>query len=191
MPDEPVTDGGLLFAQLRMLNEAGNPAEELKKLCETFPEIISRGEFEEAIDSFSNDSLVSVAGLMKSVIAMQLLRNPDVADFYNEIWRFIASNELLHDDEERAAALALLLLDNRLPYCKYDLLTLDEEAFSSAIDSIQPQVFELRRVLRRSFSQKTEEASALLSIIDSVDDDNVARVVLFSALLVEVRDESE
>ena len=141
------------------------------------------GEFQEPLSN-------GVHSLMESTVRCLFVGNPEESVFYARLWDQISSNPLIESDEGKQFALLTVLLDPRLPYKKYDLVSMTNEEFAERRDRLESAINELVRLDCREFSQKTESASAFLHVIESFED-KADRAVLLSVLLLLRFDDDE
>lgn len=127
------------------------------------------------------------ATLTKNVIGSLIERNCKEDAFYERLVAFIFESDLLSgSDEESIVAFGVSLLDLRLPYRHYVVTSMDNETFTRVSETYLDEIGEIRRIARRPFLQKTEEASAILELIEGLEDHD-ARCVLLSHYLDELR----
>lgn len=129
------------------------------------------------------------ATLAESVIGSLVARNCEEGDFYAQLASFVFDSELLSGKiGERLVAFGISLIDQRLPYRHYEVVTMDNRRFSQVSETWAEEIGEVRRIAHRPFLQKTEEASAVLDIIENLEGFDV-RCVLLAHYLDELRSE--
>ena len=118
------------------------------------------------------------ANLSNRVVETLAARNVDEKKFYQAICDFVFESKLLESEEERFVAFCFTLFDAHLPYRQFRCLSMDDEKFLKITGACQEEVRSVQQVAMRVFLQKTEEASAVLDVIDALDDDESRAVVL-------------
>lgn len=101
--------------------------------------------------------------------------------FYKELINDLQKN--FFDKKELAVAFERILRDSRIPF-EYlgKTLTMDQDIYKKKIKKNKESIKKIMYALRIEYSQKTEQASVLLNIIEGIDgyDD---KVVVFSQLI--------
>lgn len=121
-------------------------------------------DFEGLTDEYSN--LPFVNQLVDDSARKLMAENPEVDAYYESLWE-VLSSDVLFTDEERPLVLLLMVGSKLHPYRRYELIRMDDISFKNAIGRLESQIGELRRLVSRGFVQKTEESSALLSVVNS------------------------
>ena len=125
------------------------------------------------------------------MVGSLISRNCGERDFYAQLASFVFDSNLLSDKGvERVVAFGMSMIDRRLPYRHYEVTTMDNELFTQMSETWLDEVREIRRIAHRPFLQKTEEASAVLEVIDSLEEHDV-RCVLLAHYFDELRSENK
>lgn len=101
--------------------------------------------------------------------------------FYKELINDLQKN--FFDKKELAVAFERILRDSRIPF-EYlgKTLTMDQDIYKKKIKKNKESIKKIMYALRIEYSQKTEQASVLLNIIEGIDDYD-DKVVVFSQLI--------
>lgn len=170
----------------RRVQEAEHPALELQKIAEaeysSFSEEFRQLFATEMPDSGFLTDYKQASTLFNTMITQLLLTNPDTETFYKELLNIIDNNTSKRDDV-KAVLLASGFLSLLLPYYQaQECISCDEESFRKYSDDQSSRIRMLQFFLKRPFHQKTERASALLSILIA-DQNPLTRSVLFAHFL--------
>ncbi|MBR3315751.1 MAG: hypothetical protein IKG18_16625 [Atopobiaceae bacterium] len=114
-----------------------------------------------------------------------MAENPEASAYYESLWVFLLSDVLFTNDE-RPLVLLLMVGSGLHPYRRYELVRMDDTSFKKTIGQLESQIGELRRLSGRGFVQKTEESSAVLSVVNSRESFK-EQAVLLSVYLSMVR----
>lgn len=131
--------------------------------------------------------LPNVVNMVASVVKRLMIEGPDKNRFYTALWEFLSSDSLMPTDEEKAIALLFLLDSYLIPYRQLPLLCMSEDDYKRHRDSLAFNIGVARHIMQRDFLQKTQEASAVLSIIESCES-NEEKAVLMAVVLGMVRE---
>lgn len=156
-------DPGALLSQVLQSKDNLIPSEDIGKiLLENYPGAMNSG----------------IGQLVQQVVSKILLSNCAEEDFYTTLGRFMLESPLLDNDEEREAALAVVLSDPRLPYFELNLVNMSDEEFNKRALDNEELIDKLRRVSLRTFTQKTEHGSAVLDLILQLDSEEDRAVLM-------------
>lgn len=175
------------YVALQLISDA--PAAERPRLLAMFLQQHPRKDAADAEYSLEvdyDDSIsVQLAEEMREMIEERvnhLLRKywqhngKDPQRLYAELWRCITD---FYEDEDQVAALSLLLEDPRLRVPVHKALRMDQDEFEAAIDELGEDLLELATVtLVTPWQQKTERASMMLDLLDSVEGRELRTVLL-------------
>lgn len=103
--------------------------------------------------------------------------------FYEHFWKFIRENVMWETPEEKAFAIYYIAIDARTPYFNVGIgLKMNDDDFSH----IQDEIFDVYRqflfINAMEFEQKTEKASLIVNLIDSLDSQE-AKTVLMARII--------
>ena len=115
-------------------------------------------------------------------------RNLSEDGFYASLYGLFFEGELFGDDDERIVALFCALANARVPYIHFDLPEMPQERFDRYKRNLSRELRGLSQVAYRSFPQKTQEALAVLSIIDTCEsqDEKAVALGMFLSLVREI-----
>ncbi|MCL2785341.1 MAG: hypothetical protein FWD55_07895, partial [Propionibacteriaceae bacterium] len=109
------------------------------------------------------------AQLVDTILEATIKQNREEGDFYNSLWASIIGTPSFDTEGKRAFAFYYMLIDASIPYFHIDrdsLWRMDNVEFQSLR---RKHVQDLRKtsfLLKRTFQQRTEKASALLAQIN-------------------------
>lgn len=104
-------------------------------------------------------------------------------EFYQHLWNFISTNVMWEKPEEKAFALYYIAIDVRTPYFNIGTgLKMNQDDFSRILSESLEAYKEFRFISALSFSQKTEEASLVLKIINRFDTEE--KKVVFLSMVI-------
>lgn len=98
---------------------------------------------------------------------------PDV--FYSKLWNEIFVSSMLLSGSEQYAVVLKMLNEkiSLLPYYQaINLRSMEDEEYKKAVDRIRPQIIETIHMLNRHFEQKTERASQMCRIVNSLSQED-------------------
>lgn len=143
------------------------------------PERINKAKYNEL--ELLYGSLVD--GALNSYIRKGMIEGWERPQFYEYLWKFISDNIMLNTIEEKAFALYYILIDVRTPYYKVGTgLKMSADDFSNIQDEIFEAFREFRFIIALDHSQKTEEASLVLNIINRMETEE-QKVVLLARII--------
>lgn len=107
----------------------------------------------------------------KRMMALQDMELPE-KDFYDKLWRYLSTTPFLPTIEARVIGLYNCVIDKRLPYYAINrsaALSMDQENFEALIASIgEKNLSRMEFILNTDFDQKTEQASLIVAMMDSL-----------------------
>lgn len=104
-------------------------------------------------------------------------------EFYRRLWSIIHDRTLFRDDQASMIAFMLVVRSPLLPYFYLpDGLQMGNEAFRDCMKKLDMQLKKVRFILECNYSQKTERASVLLSVLDETED-KAEKSVLMAKIL--------
>lgn len=116
-------------------------------------------------------------------------KNYSAEDFYNKLYDTLFESEIFPEsDEERGVVLLFLTSQMKgIPYYKADnLLEMGEEEFGQIIDKLEDKLDKACFMADERFRTKTEEASQLCDIAESIKDER-ERKVFWAVVIDEIR----
>lgn len=106
---------------------------------------------------------------------MMALQNMELSEkeFYDKLWRYISTTQFLPNFEARVVALFNCAIDKRLPYFTIDrssALTMEQEEYETLLASIgEKNLGRMEYILQADFHQKSEQASLIVKMMDSLE----------------------
>lgn len=101
--------------------------------------------------------------------------SPTETAFYADLWDYIRNDPELFSRELRAFALWNIAIDKRIPYYQIDrsaMLSMPDTAFQHIADTIGDDTFgKMAYILGSTFQQKSQPASLIFQLMDSLPDD--------------------
>lgn len=133
-------------------------------------------------DEYQNTSK-ALFPIVKKIIENLIIENLDEHSFYSKLYQKILDDVLFATELERICALVILVLEPKLPYFKLNAaLSMNDDKFQQISASIQKDISKAYFVLQYGYSQKTELASQLYSIM-KVQKTEEEKIVLLSNIL--------
>ena len=138
-------------------------------VCELFGSVESSENFGISPSQYqlNKDSLKEQYGeYVDSLLAMFIKQNLENEEFYSKLWQAITNSVVFDNDEKRIFAFYYILIDVRIPYFHLDpasLYSISNERFKLIRQKYVTAEQKIRFILKADFSQKTEQASALLA----------------------------
>lgn len=116
--------------------------------------------------------------LIDSVINILICRHPDKDEFYRLLHESL--NEICAQMKERRDEFSLLAICNiKIPYEGDGLVCLTDNRYIELTHLVQEQFDKLIRIYDTNYPQKTQTSSAVLRVLDAIEDEEL-RAVLFS-----------
>lgn len=119
---------------------------------------------------------------------IKMLQKADLSEeeFYEQLWFYLQSSPLLPDTKARIIALFDCAIDQHLPYYKLDrdlALSMENAEYREVCSQIGDDVFaKMKYILDADFDQKTEQASLIVRMMDTLPD-FTSRSVFMSRLI--------
>ena len=135
------------------------------------------------IDEEEKQMLKSRYGRMiNAYIEILIERNLPESFFYSELWRYITDSNVFYDIKGSIIALYMCVLDKRLPYYELDkskAVKMDQETYMMYLNIIGDDVLaKMEYILNGDWTQKTEQASMVLDLLEKYDDTTTKTVFL-------------
>lgn len=103
--------------------------------------------------------------------------------FYFSLWDEILNGSQFISEEEKAFAIYLALRNPRIPFFNLeDGLQMSDETYAQTFRENLESVQKIRYIVGTRFDQKTQQASLLLDVLDSISDQEV-KAVVFTAII--------
>lgn len=120
--------------------------------------------------------------MVRAYIEVLIDRNLPEVYFYSELWRYITDSTVFSDAKGSIIALYMCVQDKRLPYYELDkskALKMDQETYMMYLNLIGDDTLEkMEYILNGDWTQKTEQASMVLELLEKYDDVNTKTVFL-------------
>ena len=110
--------------------------------------------------------------------------------FYQELWNFIEENPLLDTKKLKAFALFYVWVDIRLPYYVLDDgIKMSDDDYQDICQRLSEDIKKARFILHVPTEQKTERASRIVKLLESLQDDKEKAVLM--AHILKLSDHSD
>lgn len=107
-------------------------------------------------------------------------------DFYGTLWDDISNN--FTGTKELAFALYWIIIDRRIPYIYIGVpLSMENDEFKTRTEANKDVFDKMEYVLQSEYSQRTEEASMLLKVLEDIENYE-DRVVVFTHMILCLRE---
>ena len=181
-------DGELYNLLYKIVCESKDLPAEFQYVCEhlikdetdktiSVPQEISESEYDTIINLYGD----SIEGILNSVIKTAIYGIIDEKSFYEVLCKKYRAT--VETDKELAIALELALKDDRIPFVYLGRpLSMEQEEYKERVDNNRASIKKVRYALETDYSQKTEVASAILNVLESISDYE-DRVVVLSQLV--------
>lgn len=163
------------------IDESGSPGELLGHEIQEHPKGISREDYGSICKDYPGAA--SISQYMNSTISMIARMDLDANAFYEKLWEILSSDVVLATYDDKVVALFFVLTNSSLPYRRLPLVRMDSAEFSRRLESLSNDLDEIRRIVVRDFEQATEEASAILDVVERHQDIRDKSVLLASYIL--------
>lgn len=164
------------------IDESDNPGGLLEHEIQEHPKGINREDYGSLCKDYPG--AVSISQYVNSTISMIVRMDLGVSAFYQKLWEIISSDAVLATYDDKVMALFFVLTNSSLPYRRLPLVRMDSAEFSRRLESLSNDLDEIRRIVVRDFEQATEEASAILDVVERHDDIRDRSVLLASYVLL-------
>ena len=110
--------------------------------------------------------------------------------FYQELWNFIEENPLLDTKKLKAFALFYIWVDIRLPYYVLDDgIKMSDDDYQDICQKLSEDIKKARFILHVPTEQKTDRASIIVKLLESLQDDKEKAVLM--AHILKLSDHSD
>ncbi len=170
---------------LAFLDRADNPARVLARETSNF--VIDPDD--QILNDIATEhpSFPLIWSLMNTSLENLCRRNLAEDEFYSCLWGLISDGNMFGEEEDRTLALLCALSNPRLPYVRFVCPSMEDVRYETLSRRLAPKIRALRQIAARTFPQKTQEALAALSVIDTGETDE-ERAVMMAMLLTYVRE---
>ena len=172
-----------LYMDFLSEDKTNHPSSVLQKLLEE----VSQHEFEDDNNSkyISEEDIEEnqhrYLELLSAYIHSIILDNLPESEFYSKIYNVIFQSDLF-PQSKKSQAIMLYFLAERIPGIPYfqavNLLKMPTDEYKAAIQRLNPQIRKIINIYNRRFSTRTEEASQIYEIMDSLENKNDKIVLL-------------
>mgnify|MGYP004460023145 FL=1 len=172
-----------LYMDFLSEDKTNHPSSVLQKLLEE----VSQHEFEDDNNSkyISEEDIEEnqhrYLELLSAYIHSIILDNLPEPEFYSKIYNVIFQSDLF-PQSKKSQAIMLYFLAERIPGIPYfqavNLLKMPPDEYKAAIQRLNPQIRKIINIYNRRFSTRTEEASQIYEIMDSLENKNDKIVLL-------------
>lgn len=181
-------DGELYNLLYKIVCESQNLPADFQYVCEnlikdktdksiSISQEISQSEYETIVNIYED----SVEGILNSVIKTAIYGIIDEKSFYEVLCKKYRAT--VETDKELAVALELALKDDRIPFIYLGKpLSMEQEEYKERVDKNRTYIKKINYALEIDYSQKTEVASAILNVLQEIDNYE-DRVVVLSQLV--------
>ena len=113
------------------------------------------------------------------------------SDFYKKVWEYLNNSDIFPDDKNRAIAFCCICVHPMIPYYQIQPgLQMDNSDYRQISEEVYTYRNKIQFIMKQKFEQKTEQASAILSILDSIKGAE-QRTVLLSLLISDLQNSSQ
>lgn len=159
-----------------------HPSKELEKVVNEHPKGISQDEYQNLLSNCEGSGLIGE--YVSSNLSMLARLNLDADVFYRRLWNVVSSNEVFAGEKEQIIALFFVLVSQALPYFKLSLTRMDTDEFKERQEDLGGAVDEVRHIVFRNYGQATEEASAIIDVVERQEDPKDRTVLVATYILM-------
>lgn len=128
----------------------------------------------------TNKSIVD--NIVSALVRRKLTENA----FYQSLWDRITTDDLFVDTNSKIAFIVNLNEDNRIPYYQIsDGITMEEEEFDNISDNLTEKIQKAYFILNARLAQRTQVASLLDEIAETISDSKSRAVYWANILLIQ------
>lgn len=131
---------------------------------------------EDVVDSLQKQYASIVNALFEKLLKSNLLEDL----FYQKLWEIIFTNPSFEDENARVFALYYIWIDARIPYFHLEEgLMMSESEFQTLKKDLYTKISKARFILWTTmFKQKTARASAILKLLNELNDEKEKAVLM-------------
>lgn len=155
----------------------GKDSATLRNLIEGLP-MEDRIRIGDWIDESGFEEVLPESSMIVPISKNLMLKNLPENEFYEKLFQFI-NFDAVNGLEEISIPAVLIMGSLRFPYHQKQLLEMSNEEYSDIVSELSLELSELSRILTLGYPQQTQIASAVLSILDKVEDKD-KRIVLLA-----------
>lgn len=171
----------------KIVSYPGNEPDLLRFFMEESEQIVSNENrpvevifLEEERTEYISNYGETIDEILENLIKEELEENI----FYKELWNSIDTN-IFNSSKLRAFAVYFIWIDMRMPYFKLESgIQMSGEEYRKIRKSIIKEIQRARFIISAPMNQKTERASRLVNMLDSIKDDKTKSVLMTQILLL-------
>lgn len=130
-------------------------------------------------DDEHNELEACYGKMIDGILEAALQKRLPEEEFYQMLWDAISSNLMLEDDKAKVFAIYYLWIDVRIPYFGLETgLRMENEEFKMLTKKGLNDIKKSRFILTTPMEQRTERASLLLRVLDSIEDERERAVLM-------------
>ena len=177
-----------------IVSTLGKEAEALRFFLEN-SELIEPSNEERVKAIFSKEESLELeemyVQMINGMLAALLTKNLSVNEFYEELWGAIVDNPILKEEKVKVFALYYIWIDMRIPYFQLDKgIKMSNEEFADITRQRLDDIKKMRFIMTAPLEQKTERASLLLNMLDTVKEKKEKTVLMVHMLAMSSRNHS-
>lgn len=157
-------------------------AEQFGSLFESVPFKADEDAYSEILAHFPAASLSLVPDYVFCSLRNLVIQNLAKNDFYDSLRSLIFESPVLPSNDDKKLAFLLCIMNELMPYEHVDVISMDDEDYSERREQMSDKIDRIIQLANRPFSQKTENASALLGVVESVSSAEDKTVLLAAAI---------
>lgn len=134
------------------------------------------------VELYKGEAFDLTVNYMEGVVRSLVLMNDDTPVFYEKLYNSIFNSSIGFDEVQRQCCFFLASVSPLLPYEHVDVVSMNDDEYLARREANAEKIERITRLANRPFSQKTENASAVMDIVDSTDNRD-DKAILFSAAI--------
>lgn len=123
--------------------------------------------------------------LTDAILEKTLIKGVSKAVFYQQLWNGMVYSSLFDTIDSKIFFIYYIWIDVRIPYFELnDGLKMSDQEFKKISQNVLEDIKKARFIIRTNkFKSRTEQAAVLLELIDSYEDNEKERTVLFAHIV--------
>lgn len=117
--------------------------------------------------------------MINGILEATLQKGLSEEEFYRTLWNEISESSVLEDKKAKVFAVFYIWIDVRIPYFKLEsgIQMEDEEFFEITLKRLK-DIKKIRFIMSTKMEQKTERASLLIKVLDSIENEREKSVLM-------------
>ncbi len=125
-------------------------------------------------------------GLVEKAVDSLIEKGVTEDEFYSQIWTSVYDNIVFNSDEDKIGILFCLVTNPKIPYfqMKKPIVTAEEKDLEKIVEKYYHEAQKGQFIMNMDYENKLETSVHLISLLDTIEDNDGKSVVLVGALNV-------